>query len=159
MALLTALRRRLPGLGAACLLSAALAAPAAADVDFGVRAGVYLDDSDPMVGLELLMPLPARDWFFNPNIEAIFSDPQDRYALNLDVHYDFRQTAEYYLWAGAGAAAIHTDAGRNRDGEWDAGLNLLGGVGMRMQGMTPYAQLKVVLSDDSEVSAAVGIRF
>lgn len=135
------------------------AAPAAAEIDFGVRAGAYLEDSDPMVGFELLMPLPARDWFFNPNVEAIFSDPQDRYSLNLDVHYDFRQTADYYLWGGGGLAAIRTDAGRNRDGEWDAGVNLLAGIGWRVQGMVPYAQLKVVFSDDSEVSAAVGLRF
>lgn len=136
-----------------------VAAPAAADVDFGVRAGAYLEDSDPMVGFELLMPMPARDWFFNPNVEAIFSDPQDRYSLNFDFHYDFRQTADYYLWGGAGAAVIRTDAGRRRDGEWDGGLNLLGGIGWRVEGMVPYAQLKVVLSDDAEVSAAVGLRF
>ncbi|KAB2963828.1 MAG: hypothetical protein F9K16_05795 [Thermoanaerobaculia bacterium] len=146
-------------LGAAALVVGLAAAPVAADVDFGVRAGAYLEDSDPMVGVELLMPMPARDWFFNPNIEMIFADPQDRQSLNFDFHYDFRQTAEYYLWAGAGGAAIHTDSWRNRDDEWNAGLNLLGGIGLRLQGMTPYAQLKVVLSDESEVAAAVGIRF
>ena len=144
---------------AASSLALLAASPAAAEIDFGVRAGAYLEDSDPMVGFELLMPLPANDWFFNPNVEAIFSDPQDRYSLNLDVHYDFRQTADYYLWGGGGVAAIRTDAGRNRDGEWDAGVNLLGGIGWRLQGMVPYAQLKVVFSDDSEVSAAVGLRF
>ena len=99
---------------AAFTLTLVAAAPAAAEIDFGVRAGAYLEDSDPMVGFELLMPLPANDWFFNPNVEAIFSDPQDRYSLNLDVHYDFRQTADYYLWGGGGVAAIRTDAGRNR---------------------------------------------
>jgi hypothetical protein len=148
------------GLALLCLFAVSSSPPAAAaEIDFGVRAGAYLEDADPMVGFELLMAMPARDWFFNPNVEAIFADPQDRFALNADFHYDFRQTSQYYLWAGGGAALIRTDAGRDRDGEWDGGLNLLGGFGWRLEGMTPYAQLKVVLSDDTEVAAAVGIRF
>lgn len=135
------------------------AAPAAAQVDFGVRVGGYLEDRDPFVGIELLTRMGASEWFFNPNVEFVFAEERDRISANFDFHYDFRTGQEYYLWAGAGVAVINTEGFRGADDETDAGLNLLGGIGWRVDGMTPYAQLKVVLSDDSEVVAAVGIRF
>ena len=136
------------------------AAPAgAAGLDFGLRAGGYVEDHDPFVGLELLVPMGTTDWYFNPNAEFVFADERDRASLNLDFHYDFQKTGTYYLWAGAGLAGIHTDGGRGRGSETDAGLNLLAGVGWRLESLTPYAQLKVVLSDDSELVAAVGVRF
>lgn len=141
------------------LMVAAPAAAPAAELDFGVRAGAYLEDADPFVGLELLTRLGGSDWFFNPNVELVFADRRDRVSLNADFHYDFLQERAFYLWAGAGLAGIHTDAERGRDSETDLGANLLGGIGWKLSGMTPYAQLKIVLSDDSEVVAGVGIRF
>jgi hypothetical protein len=141
------------------LLLTLIAVPAAAQVDFGVRAGAYLEDADPFVGLELLTRMGSSEWFFNPNLEFVFADERDRISANFDFHYDFRKGEDYYLWAGAGPAVINTEGVGGRDDETDAGLNLLGGVGWRVEGMTPYAQLKVVLSDDSELVAAVGIRF
>jgi hypothetical protein len=146
----------LVAVAAAALLAAA---PAAAQVDFGVRGGGYLEDNDPFVGLELLTRMGASDWYFNPNVEFVFADERDKITANLDFHYDFRTGQEYYLWAGAGAAVLNTAGPRGRDAQTDAGLNLLGGIGWKVDGMTPYAQLKVVLSDDSELVAAVGIRF
>ncbi|MCM2270192.1 MAG: hypothetical protein NDJ75_08820 [Thermoanaerobaculia bacterium] len=140
-------------------IAAFSAAPAAAQVDFGVRAGGYLEDTDPFVGLELLTRMGTSEWFFNPNVEFVFADARDKISANFDFHYDFRTGQDYYLWAGAGAAVINTEGLGGRDDETDAGLNLLGGIGWRVDGMTPYAQLKVVLSDDSELVAAVGIRF
>jgi hypothetical protein len=148
----------------AALASAALAlfvpsATHAAGLDFGVRAGAYLEDEDPFVGLELLTRLGASDWFFNPNVEFVFADERDRVSLNADFHYDFLQERQFYLWAGAGLGAIYTESGQGRDSETDLGANLLGGIGWKLSGMTPYAQLKIVLADDAEVVAGVGLRF
>jgi hypothetical protein len=148
-------------LGAAAVAALLLLAPApaSAQTDFGVRGGAYLEDADPFVGLEVLTRMGSSDWFFNPNVEFVFADERDRISGNFDFHYDFRVTSDYYLWAGGGAAILYTDSDGGRDSETDAGLNLLGGIGWRLSGMTPYAQLKVVVSDDSEVVAAVGVRF
>lgn len=150
-------------LGAALVCATlALALPPAAQaagIDFGVRAGAYLEDSDPFVGLELLTRLGQSDWYFNPNVEFVFADQRDRVALNADFHYDFRQERDFYLWAGGGLGAIRTDGDRVRDAETDLGANLIGGIGWRLSGTTPYAQLKIVLADDAEVVAGVGIRF
>jgi hypothetical protein len=157
--MLSSFRLRI-SLAAAGALVAALLAPApAAAVDFGVRAGGYLEDNDPFAGIELLMPVFTDEWFFNPNIEFVFADRRDRVSANFDFHYDFRRTGDYYVWAGAGLAVIRLDDDRFDDDETDLGANLLGGVGWRLEGMTPYAQLKVVVADDSEFVAGVGIRF
>ena len=143
---------------AALAICAPPAVPAA-DLDFGARAGAYLDEADPMVGLELLTRLGSSDWFFNPNVEFVFADSRDRFSLNADFHYDFFEQRQYYVWAGAGLAGIWTESAGPQDSETDLGANLLGGIGWKLSGMTPYAQLKIVLADDSEVAAAVGIRF
>ena len=142
----------------AVLSTSVLSAPAAA-VDFGVRGGAYLEEADPFVGLELLIQMGRTSWFFNPNIEFVFADERDKIAANFDFHYDFHTTGDYYVWAGGGPAIINTEGPGGQDDETDAGANLLGGVGWRLSGVTPYAQLKVVLSDDSEVVAGVGVRF
>jgi hypothetical protein len=148
-------------LGAAAVAALLLLAPApaSAQTDFGVRAGAYLEDADPFVGLEVLTRMGSSDWFFNPNVEFVFADQRDRITGNFDFHYDFRVTGDYYLWAGAGPAVLFTDGDGARDSETDAGLNLLGGIGWRLSNLTPYAQVKVVVSDDSELVAAVGVRF
>lgn len=142
-----------------------IAAPAEA-VDFGVRAGLYTDQSDGFVGGELLFPLSPR-WYFNPNVEWVFVDNGDLFTVNGDFHYDFNVDFDGFVWAGAGAALIvedhdpprRRDRGDGDDAETDVGLNLLGGVGWDVEGFTPYVQGKVIVSDDSEAVVAVGLRF
>ncbi len=138
-----------------------IAAPAEA-VDFGVRAGVYTDQSDGFVGGELLFPITPQ-WYFNPNVEWVFVDDGDLFTVNGDFHYDFSVDFDGFVWAGAGAALIVADDDRTRrrddDAETDVGLNLLGGVGWQVEGFTPYVQGKVIVSDDSEAVVAVGLRF
>jgi hypothetical protein len=156
--MLSSSRPRCPLVLAGAFAVVLLAPPPAPAIDFGVRAGGYLEDNDPFAGLELLMPIFTDEWFFNPNVEFVFGD-RDKISGNFDFHYDFRRTGDYYVWAGAGAAVIHADEDRFEDSETDFGANLLGGVGWRLEGMTPYAQLKVVIADDAEFVAGVGIRF
>jgi hypothetical protein len=139
-------------------LAPGIAAPAAAQIDFGVRAGAYLEGPDPFVGLELLTGLGSSSWFFNPNVEFVFAEDDDLISFNFDFHYDFDTAGNHYVWAGGGPAILLADT-PSGDDESDFGANLLGGIGWRYSGMTPYAQLKIVLADDSEVVAGVGVRF
>jgi len=134
-------------------------ARSASAIDFGVRAGAYVEDQDPFVGLELLSAMGSSDWYFNPNVEFVFAEERDRVALSFDFHYDFLRTGSYYVWGGGGLAGIHTDSGRGQGSKTDLGIDLLGGVGWRLEGFTPYAQLKIVVAEDSELVAGVGIRF
>jgi hypothetical protein len=150
------------GLCFAIVTACALAAPASgADPQFGLRASAYLEDADPAAGVEVLFPLAAAEWAVVPNAEVVFDDDRDRWVLNVDVQRALRTESEYAFWVGGGVAWIHFDDDRRRgeDEEDDLGLNLLAGVGWRLEGMTPYAQLKVVAADDAELVASVGIRF
>lgn len=137
---------------------------ARADVDFGLRAGVYTDVEDAFIGGEVLFPV-GRAVFLNPNFEYVFVDDGDLYTLNLDFHYDFWSERDLSAWAGAGLAFIHSDfpppRGRrdDDDDETEFGVNLLAGLGLNRGTLRPYVQGKVILADDSEFVAAVGVRF
>lgn len=127
-----------------------------AQVDFGARAGVYTDVGDPFIGAELLFPI-SGNIYFNPNIEYVFVDVGNYMTFNADAHYDF-PVQSVYLWAGAGLAIAYRSVGDFSD--TSAGLNLLTGVGLKDAGsVIPYAQLKIILADNSEVALGLGIRF
>jgi hypothetical protein len=135
---------------------------ARAEVDFGVRAGLYSDADAGFIGGELLWGV-TRQWYFNPNLEYVFVDDGDLYTVNLDAHYDFNTGNPFYVWAGGGPAFIFQGADddcRRCEDETDIGLNLLGGVGFgKGQALRPYIQGKVTISDETEAAIAVGIRF
>lgn len=141
-------------------------APAHAQVDFGVRGGVYSDDGDPFVGAELLGNFHGTRWYYNPNVEVVFVDPGDLVTVNADFHYDVPTTTPFDVWLGAGGALVFRDygndgrRGRADDSTTDPGLNLLGGLGFNPNGdVRPYVQGKLLLSDDSQAVLAFGLRF
>lgn len=143
-----------------------LAAPAAhAQVDFGVRGGVYTDEEDPFLGVELLGNFDGTRWFYNPNVEFVFVDHGDLITLNADFHYDLPADTPFDVWLGGGGAIIFRDRdqdrfGRDDDSETDAGLNLLAGLGFNPGGdIRPYIQGKLLLSDDSQAVLGFGLRF
>jgi hypothetical protein len=154
-------------LAAACgLLLLAPARPAhAAEIDFGLRAGIYSDADGGFVGAEALTSI-GRRWFFNPNAELVFVDDGSLWSLNADAHYDLPTSANLAVWVGGGPALIFREVDRPRGcprceeiDETDVGLNLLAGIGTKRGAMRPYAQAKVVLSDDTEAVLGVGLRF
>jgi len=152
-------RKYFPIVGLAIAILAASAPLSAQSTRFGLRASAWVEDSDPSLGLEALVPFSRSDWAFNPNAEVVFGGDRDRFLINLDVTRTVRREASSSLWLGGGLAWIHRDANRSFDAENDAGLNLLAGIDWHLRGWTPYAQVKVVASDDAELVASVGLRF
>jgi hypothetical protein len=139
------------------------AAAAAADVDFGIRAGEYTDVGEPFIGVEINYPI-TRDWWFNPNLEYVLVDDGDLMTINGDFHYDFHVDDPLYVWAGGGPALILADCDdpprQDCPGEEnDFGLNLLGGVGFQAGPVVPYGQIKAIVSDENEFVVAFGVRF
>lgn len=142
----------------AAVVAACVSVPAQAQVDWGVRAGMYLDETEPFVGAEAIMPI-SRSWFFNPNVELVLAD-DEFVTINADVHYDFGSRRDRFTWLGAGLAAIVGDEGDNRgDDDTDFAVNLLGGIGGRWGSTVPYAQVKAILADETEVAIGAGLRF
>lgn len=145
-------------LAAAFLFTLALLpAGAASAADVGLRFGYYSEVDEPFAGVEILARV-AHNVYFNPNFEWVFTEGFDYYTVNGDFHYDFPTRGQTYVWLGAGLALVRTDFD-DGDGETDAGLNILGGVGVQAGGLVPYAQAKVIVKDDSEFVIAFGIRF
>lgn len=129
-------------------------------IDFGIRGGVYTDLEEPFAGVELLMPVGATSWYFNPNAEFVAVSDGDLATVNFDFHYDIPVDVPLYVWVGGGPAVIFRDPpGRRTDDETDVGANLLVGVGWKDLPIVPYAQAKIIVSDETEVVAAVGVRF
>lgn len=153
-----------------CLLAVALSigvaawcpSPSAAEVDVGVRGGVYADVGELFLGADLLMRILDTRWFFNPNLEYVFVDPGDLATVNLDVHYDLDTGNDnHHVWLGGGPAIVFRDnEGRgDDDDDTEVGINLLGGIGWQLEAFVPYVQAKALIADESEVVLAVGVRF
>jgi hypothetical protein len=135
------------------------AASARAAVDGDLRAGVFVDPDAVGVGAGVLAPVSSdHRWFFNPNLEVGFGDNENIIAMNGDFHYDITENTNMSVWMGAGPAVLVTDpdAGSSRT---DLGLNLLTGLGGTTGSVRPFAQLKGVVADQSQVVLQGGIRF
>lgn len=146
--------------------SAALAVTGRATADtsaqphtqFGVRTGVYTENSGAFIGAEVLTPIGSA-WYFNPNLEyAAGGDDNDVLSVNGDFHYDFLFDRPYYVWAGGGPAVIVRDV-EPGNRESDLGVNVLGGIGWKKPRVTPFVQTKITVSRDTEAVLAVGLRF
>jgi hypothetical protein len=131
-----------------------------AGVDGDLRAALYTDENAVGVGAGLLTGVAdSHSWFFNPNVEAAFGDDANVVSLNGDIHYDFAETRDVTFWMGGGPALVMTHPDGPEDSDTDAGLNLLTGVGDKDGTLRPYAQLRGLIADESEVVLAGGVRF
>jgi hypothetical protein len=147
-------------LAVAFLVALAVSLPAgtASATDLGVRAGLYSDADAAFLGVEALARVTPRV-YFNPNFEWVFVDSGSYFTLNADFHYDFHMHKRRYAWLGAGLALVRTDAEGPGEGNTDAGLNILGGLGVQAGHVIPYVQLKVIAKDNAEFVIAAGLRF
>jgi hypothetical protein len=129
--------------------------------DAGFRMGYLFDAEAFSMGMEMLTSLDGRNaWFFNPNFEVAVGENRNVAALNGDSHYDLETNSDAAVWLGAGPALLITDHDRpDSDNDVDPALNLLFGIGAKTGSYRPFAQVKGILSDHSDVGLSVGIRF
>lgn len=143
------------------LVVAALAAstPARSDTTFGVRTGVYTEQSAGFLGGEVVTSI-ASNWYFNPNLEVAMATDRDIVTVNGDFHYDFFQDRPYWVWAGGGPAVIHREDDPTDSNDTAFGVNFLGGIAWKTSAkVSPYLQAKVTVSNDDEAVLAFGLRF
>lgn len=147
----------------ALALLAAAAPAAAADPSFGLHAGVWTDDGEPLVGAEVVLPLENPRWAIVPSVEYVPGDRVDRWIVNADGTYELDLDTKADVWVGAGLAILMTDHDHERDDESDdtnLGVNLLAGAGIETSsGLYPYVQGKAVISEDSALALVIGLRF
>ncbi len=140
------------------LLALAPALPAAAQTRLGVRGGVYTDESDAFLGVELLTKID-RQLYFNPNVEYVFVDGGKFVTFNADVHYDFHTHSRAYAWLGGGLGVLYSNPDGPGGSDTKVGANFIGGVGLKGGDVIPYIQAKVVAASDSDFVLAFGLRF
>lgn len=128
---------------------------------FGVRGGYYFDVEEPFLGVEGLFALTdiSPRFYFNPNVEFVFVDNASMQTFNADFHYDLPTEGRLLVWVGAGLALIRFDPDGPRDSDNDLGGNFFAGVGSNQGTWIPYAQAKLVASDDTEFVLQFGVRF
>ncbi len=146
-------------LGIALVLLAVAALGAAGDPSFGVHAGVWTDDGEPLVGAEVVLPLDSPRWAIVPSVEYVPGDGVDRWIVNADGTYELDLDTKADIWVGAGLAVLFTDHERH-DSDTNLGVNLLAGAGIdTSSGVFPYAQVKAVITEDSALAVVLGLRF
>lgn len=144
-------------LSSVVLISIPAVALAAVDID--LRTGYYFDAEDAFVGGGVLMDVgESGHWYFNPNLEYVFVSDGDLFTVNGDVHYDFDTTGDFFFWLGAGPAVIFSDFDPGGS-ETDLGANVFAGAALKRKGVRPFAQLKVIIADESDVVLGFGVRF
>lgn len=160
-------RTRLALAAFALLAAAVMAAPRPAQaqdrIDLDLRGGVYTDSDAGFIGGGILTGLTAG-WYFNPNLEYVFVDPGSLWTVNADFHYDFTRAGGWSIWAGGGPALVVRDFGNDRrhrgdNTTTDFGFNALAGIGLLRGPVRPFAQAKILLSDETEGVLAIGLRF
>lgn len=130
---------------------------ASAEVDVDLRAGIYTDVSALALGGGFMSSMGSR-WFFNPNLEVAIADGGNLFTVNGDFHYDLPSEGPVSLYFGGGPTLLFADPEGGGDSDTQFGLNLLVGVsGLGAQ--RPFAQVKGIFADGSEVALMGGIRF
>jgi len=141
------------------ILGATVAPLEAAETRFGIHAGVWTDDGDPLVGGDVVLPLHEPHWTLNPSVEYVAGDRVDRWILNGDALYDLDLDTKAEVWVGGGLAILFNDHDRGGSST-DLGLNLLAGAGLSTSsGLLPYVQGKAVITDNSSFALVLGLRF
>jgi hypothetical protein len=131
-----------------------------AEIDGEVRAGYNAEVEEGFIGGGLLVPV-ASQWDFNPNVEYLADDAVNRVAVNADIHRDLNNNHDGpAVWLGAGAAMLVRDYDAPQAGtDTNLGLNMFGGLGAKAGTVRPFSQAKVTVSDETDASLALGVRF
>ncbi len=137
------------------VLAAIGAVPATAG-DFSVRVGAYTDVSRFFVGAEYRTPIQGRI-LVAPNFELVIPEEGSYFSFSADLHYLFPTQGPLAAWLGAGLG-IYARSHEGGNDHTDVGLNLVGGLGLKTA-LRPYAQLKIVVKEDTALVLGFGIRF
>ncbi len=121
-----------------------------------VRGGYYGDADDFFLGGGLnfsILSITA-----NPNFEYVFVSGGDFYTINLDGRITVLPLVAGSGWLGGGFV-LSSSKISGGDTQTDGGVNLLAGLGLDKLPMKPFAQIKYVISDNSQWVFGVGVRF
>ncbi|MEM8569095.1 MAG: outer membrane beta-barrel protein [Bacteroidota bacterium] len=142
-----------------CLFSVAFV-QAQSRIGGGFAYGTEIEEFGIQVNGEFFL---KDDLAIAPDFNYFFAeDPLNFWTINADVHYYFSESGAVSLYGvgGFNLATISVDSNLDDDSRTEFGVNL--GIGANFDinsSVTPFTQLKFVLSDFDQAVLAFGIRF
>jgi hypothetical protein len=131
------------------------AAPTAAQVTFGIRAGASVNDPDQFYfGGHVETPPLADNIFFRPNVEIGVGDDVTTLTFNVELAYKFPTSGPWRPYVLAGPALVVYDVDEHTDTQ--AGFNI--GFGLEHSGGL-FGEIKVGTIDSPDFKVGFGFRF
>lgn len=120
---------RMPLLAAAFLVLVAWAPEARAQTEFGLRVGATLDPDQVHFGFHVRPSRISDHVRIRPSFELGLGDHVTIGAANLDIVYELDDDEiRPYFGGGPGLALVDRDPPRGHSSDFEAGLNLVGGI-------------------------------
>ena len=135
-------------------LSGLFAAPAAAQMTYGVRAGVSAEPDQFYFGGHFETRPLVEHLHFRPNVEIGIGNDVTLVGINFELAYKFQTSKPWHPYALGGPALniIH----QNGDSEAQGGFNF--GVGVEHRGGL-FGEVKVGVIDSASFKFGIGYRF
>jgi hypothetical protein len=130
------------------------AAPAAAQVSSGIRAGASIDPDQFYFGGHVETRPLLENMFFRPNVEIGVGNDVTTLALNFELAYKFVTTRPWRPYAVFGPALNIYDT--ESDTSSFGGFNI--GVGVEHSGGL-FGELKIGTIDSPDIKFGIGFRF
>jgi hypothetical protein len=131
-----------------------LAAPAAAQMSTGVRAGASVDPDQFYFGGHVETRELADNVTFRPNIEVGIGSDVTVIAFNFELAYKFQASRPWRPYVAAGPALVVFDSSDDTDAK--GGFNI--GIGAEHRGGL-FGEVKFGLIDSPDFKFGIGFRF
>lgn len=136
------------------VLSALFAAPASAQLNYGVRAGVSAEPDQFYFGGHFETRPLVENLHFRPNVEIGIGNDLTLVGINFELAYKFKTNKAWHPYALGGPALniVHS----NGNSEAQGGFNF--GAGLEHRGGL-FGEVKVGVIDSASFKFGIGYRF
>jgi hypothetical protein len=138
------------------LLSLLLAGAAQAQthsMHLGPRLSYQFDYEEFGIGAQFSVPISSHLEFY-PSFDVFFTNPSSLWSLNADVKWRVAPASASWLYIGSGLNLL--EYGGNGS---DVGLNLFGGVESLKGRVHPFAELRLIVNENSTGQVSAGLNF
>jgi len=119
----------------------------------GPRLSYQFDYEEFGIGAQFSVPIASHLEFY-PSFDVFFTNPSSLWSLNADVKWRVAPASASWLYIGSGLNLL--EYGGNGS---DVGLNLFGGVESLKGRVHPFAELRLIVNDNSTGQVSAGLNF
>ena len=119
----------------------------------GPRLSYQFDYEEFGIGAQFSVPISSHLEFY-PSFDVFFTNPSSLWSLNADVKWRVAPASASWLYIGSGLNLL--EYGGNGS---DVGLNLFGGVESLKGRVHPFAELRLIVNENSTGQVSAGLNF